>query len=277
MNLTFIFKIISIALLVPLILLGQETKKIVNKPNANSSLKEIYYVFKHDNTIRHGNYQQKVDKNTILKNGYYKNGLKDSLWTEYNWNGKIIVSIGHYKKGLKDSLWIEYSSNGKFIKSKGMFLEGKEIGVWEYFNNMGDLFQKYDFTNKELLFYKISDEDKELKYKAFKDSKFIEITLDRPPLYIGGLSLMYNSFHKNNLSYPNEAKQYGIEGTVYISFIISKTGKTFKHKIVKGIGYGCDEEALRVVKLVPERWLPGLLGDEELDLEIIIPVSFRIG
>ncbi len=80
--------------------------------------------------------------------------------------------------------------------------------------------------------------------KERKDHQFI-----KKPYYEGGMTAMKN-FIKENLSYPSAALQQKIEGTVYIRYTINYKGKVTDTKIVTGIGHGCDEEAIRLVKLL---------------------------
>lgn len=71
----------------------------------------------------------------------------------------------------------------------------------------------------------------------------------KKPYYEGGMSAM-KVFIKQNLSYPEKAKAQKVEGTVYIRYTINYKGKVIDTKIISGIGYGCDEEAIRLVKLL---------------------------
>ncbi len=82
-------------------------------------------------------------------------------------------------------------------------------------------------------------------------------------------------FIYQNISYPEEAKESGIEGMVLISFVVDKQGNTFGHKISKGIGGGCDKEALRVAKQMPN-WIPGKHKGEAVDVEITMPIRFKL-
>ncbi|MDR2906516.1 MAG: energy transducer TonB, partial [Bacteroidales bacterium] len=59
-----------------------------------------------------------------------------------------------------------------------------------------------------------------------------------------------------NMIYPSAARDSGIQGTIYVNFIIEKDGSISDVKVVNGIGGGCDEEAIRVVKMMP-KWKPG--------------------
>ena len=80
-------------------------------------------------------------------------------------------------------------------------------------------------------------------------------------------------FLNKNLKYPKLAREKDIEGTVYIEFIIEKDGSLSKIKVKRGIGGGCDEESLRVIKLMP-KWKPGKQDGEEVRTQFVLPIKF---
>ncbi|QCK17017.1 energy transducer TonB [Mangrovivirga cuniculi] len=80
---------------------------------------------------------------------------------------------------------------------------------------------------------------------------------------------------RNNLKYPSKARRMGIEGRVYVQFIVDKTGKLTNIKVVKPIGGGLDEEALRVIKNAP-KWNPGKQRGREVRQRMTIPVFFKL-
>ena len=80
--------------------------------------------------------------------------------------------------------------------------------------------------------------------KERKDHQFI-----KKPYYEGGINAM-KTFIKENLTYPSAALLKKTEGTVYIRYTINYKGKVVDTKIIAGIGHGCDEEAIRLVKLL---------------------------
>jgi protein TonB len=84
-------------------------------------------------------------------------------------------------------------------------------------------------------------------------------------------------FMSVNIKYPEKAKKKGNVGTSYISFIISKSGKVTDIKTYKGIpGCGpCDEEAKRVVRMMPE-WVPGKQDGKAIDVQYVLPVKFSL-
>ncbi|MCX2742887.1 energy transducer TonB [Mangrovivirga sp. M17] len=90
----------------------------------------------------------------------------------------------------------------------------------------------------------------------------------------GGMDAWYD-FLKKNLNYPSQARRMGIEGRVYVQFIVSKTGQLSDIKVVKGIGGGCDEEAVRVLKESP-RWKPGKQRGRPVIQKMTFPIMFKL-
>ena len=78
----------------------------------------------------------------------------------------------------------------------------------------------------------------------------------------------------NTLSYPEEARLEGIEGIVYISFVVSKEGKVMRPKILRDIGGGCGVEAIRVVQSMPN-WIAGELKENKVNVELQLPIQFQ--
>jgi TonB family protein len=94
------------------------------------------------------------------------------------------------------------------------------------------------------------------------------------PEYVGGNDAM-NRFIAGNIKYPQQAKEKGVQGTVYISFVIDETGAVGNAKVLRGIGSGCDEEALRVVKMMP-KWKPGKQSGKNVKVQFNLPVKFAL-
>jgi TonB family protein len=77
------------------------------------------------------------------------------------------------------------------------------------------------------------------------------------------------------IKYPEEAKKAGIEGKVYVQFIVDKNGKINQVQALKGIGGGCDEEAVMVVANGPDLE-PGLVEGKAVNTRLILPVTFKL-
>ncbi len=91
-----------------------------------------------------------------------------------------------------------------------------------------------------------------------EDAKEVFLVVEQMPEFPGGDAARVK-FLSENIQYPLQAVESGIQGTVYVSFIVDIDGRLDSIKILRGIGGGCDEEALRVVKNMP-KWKPGLQG-----------------
>lgn len=88
----------------------------------------------------------------------------------------------------------------------------------------------------------------------------------------------YKAFYKyiaEHLKYPAQARRTGIEGRVFIQFVVEKDGSLTDIKVIKGIGAGCDEEAVRVLKNAPQ-WNPGKQRGNPVRIRRSIPVLFRL-
>jgi len=82
-------------------------------------------------------------------------------------------------------------------------------------------------------------------------------------------------FLSANIKYPYEAKSSYVEGKVIVGFVVTSKGEIQDVQIFKGIGYGLDEEAMRVVKLMPN-WIPGRLNGQPASVRIFVPIVFAL-
>ncbi|MEP1034138.1 energy transducer TonB [Ekhidna sp.] len=94
------------------------------------------------------------------------------------------------------------------------------------------------------------------------------------PTFEGGMQNFYKFLGKN-IHYPKQAQRMGIEGRVVVQFVVEKDGTLTDLKVLKGIGAGCDEEAIRVMKKVP-KFLPGKQGDIRVRVQMVVPINFTL-
>lgn len=78
-----------------------------------------------------------------------------------------------------------------------------------------------------------------------------------------------------NMKYPEQAKKMGVEGKVYVRFIVEKDGSLSNINVVIGIGSGCDEEAIRLMKS-SEKWNPGKIKRKPVRQQLVLPISFYL-
>jgi protein TonB len=91
----------------------------------------------------------------------------------------------------------------------------------------------------------------------------------------GGMAAFYEYVGKK-LKYPAQARRMGIEGKVFVEFVVDKDGTITSVKAIKGIGAGCDEEATRVIQNAP-KWNPGKQRGRPVKVRMILPITFKLG
>ena len=94
------------------------------------------------------------------------------------------------------------------------------------------------------------------------------------PTYPGGDEARID-FLVKNIKYPNEAKQKGIQGTVWVAFAIEADGHIDNVYVSQGIGGGCDDEAMRVIRMMP-KWIPGTQFGKPVRVIINMPIKFTL-
>ncbi|MPR31967.1 energy transducer TonB [Salmonirosea aquatica] len=100
------------------------------------------------------------------------------------------------------------------------------------------------------------------------------LSAEQQPEFIGG-SQAFAQFLQKNLRYPRAAAQAGIQGKVFVEFTVGTDGKIERAKAIKGIGFGCDEEALRVINLMPN-WMPGKQSGRPVRVRFTLPIVFQL-
>jgi periplasmic protein TonB len=90
---------------------------------------------------------------------------------------------------------------------------------------------------------------------------------------IGGIRA-FNEFVAKNVIYPVQARRMSIEGKVYVEFVVERDGSITNIRTLKGIGAGCDEEAVRVVSLAP-KWKPGKQRGRPVRQKMVLPINFK--
>jgi TonB family protein len=145
-------------------------------------------------------------------------------------------------------------------------------------------FYKCDIKTNKKVWYYLQEEDtlgeKIDIYKSFPDFKKIYanrkkiIAQETMPQYPGGDEARIKVL-TDNIKYPQQAKENGIQGTVWVSFFVTKTGKVRYVNLVEGIGGGCDEESVRVVKLMPD-WIPATYNGTPRGCFFNMPIRFTL-
>jgi TonB family protein len=116
---------------------------------------------------------------------------------------------------------------------------------------------------------------KDTLIKSKGESKEVIFTaVEQNPEFPGGMTAMYR-FLGNNIKYPNEAQRARVSGRVFLKFVVEKDGSISSVDVLKGIGFGCDAEAIRVVKSMP-KWIPGRQNGKPVRVYYNMPIVFKL-
>lgn len=99
--------------------------------------------------------------------------------------------------------------------------------------------------------------------------------VEEPASPKGGMPAFYK-YVFDKMKYPPQARRMGIEGKVFVEFVIGKDGSITDVRAVKGIGAGCDEEAVRVIQGAPP-WSPGKQRGKSVKQRMVLPITFKLG
>lgn len=98
--------------------------------------------------------------------------------------------------------------------------------------------------------------------------------IEAQPEFPGGYAKM-GKFLSETVVYPTRPKEMNIQGTVYVAFVVGRTGEITDIKIARGVSKELDEEAIRVIRLMPA-WNPGTQGGKPVNVQFILPIKFKL-
>jgi protein TonB len=107
-----------------------------------------------------------------------------------------------------------------------------------------------------------------------EEERQIFMVVESMPEFPGGEASLYK-FLAENIKYPQMAKESGIQGRVFVTFVVERDGSVTDVRVLRGIGGGCDEEAIRVVKNMP-KWSPGKQRGKPVRVQYNLPVKFTL-
>ena len=139
-----------------------------------------------------------------------------------------------------------------------------------------DIFNQDDLSAKPIEAVALEEAVAEVKEEVIEveEKKPIFTIVEEMPSFPGGDEPRVK-FLRDNIVYPQMAKENNIQGTVYVSFVVDSKGKVTDVRLLRGIGGGCDEEALRVVKLMPP-WNPGKQNGKSVRVQFNMPIRFTL-
>lgn len=272
--------------------------RIVEEPDAGSELYKVneYYL---DGSDKSKGSSTKI--NPPLYQGqyvsYYKNGKKklvayynkgkmtDTAYTYYP-NGKLYTEIGYanevdgqsvkYIKSVKDSTgkelvvngdgeYLVYDPNFREIVESGRISKGLHEGVWK-----GSVGKKMTYTDTYANGKLISGQSKDSLGNTYTYTKaFIQ------PQFKGGIEKFY-TYLKKSITYPLECKQRGIQGKVFLRFLVNSDGSISGIRAMNAVHPELIKEAIRVISESP-LWEPGVQRGKPVNVLYNVPISFTLG
>jgi TonB family protein len=159
--------------------------------------------------------------------------------------------------------------------AKFTYIEGDQKEV-------ADLVEKYKDTKKPLAILAnpkkgttgILLQDVSNHAEALRDTKGVYSVVEEAASPIGGMEELMSHL-QTNLTYPAKAREANIQGKVFVQFVVQEDGSVTDVEILKGIGGGCDEEAVRVV--ASSKWNPGKQKGVAIKQRMSIPIQFSLG
>jgi protein TonB len=112
----------------------------------------------------------------------------------------------------------------------------------------------------------------EIEEEDHVDEETIFVVVESMPSFPGGDEARIKYLNEN-INYPSIAREAGIQGTVYVTFVVEKDGSITDVRILRGIGGGCDEEAVRVIQNMPN-WIPGKQRNVPVRVQFNMPIRF---
>ncbi len=180
-----------------------------------------------------------------------------------------IMDLGTVNDDFEDIMDIPPTTQPPPPPPKVQIPEFEEIPDEEEIEDELDIVIDVEVTEQTIVEDIVFDEQPE-------DEKVDEIftIVEDQPEFPGGIQAFYK-FVSDKIKYPSQAKRMGIEGRVFVQFVVDKDGTVTNVEAVKGIGAGCDEEAVRVMKSVP-RFKPGKQRGRPVRVRMVLPIMFKL-
>ena len=208
----------------------------------------------------------------VAENIKYPQAAKDK-----NIAGRVFVSFVIEKDGSVSNVKVVRGIGGgcdeeaaRVIKGMPKWEPGMQKGKPVRVNYMMPIFFKLDDGQPA----KPEKKKEASKPNMTPDKNGVYQICEQMPEFPGGEKALMDYVSKN-VVYPQEAQNKGISGRVFVSFIVEKDGSVSNVKVQRGIGGGCDEEAVRVISAMPN-WKPGKMKGEPVRVSYMMPITYKL-
>ena len=205
--------------------------------------------------------------------------VQDGPATFYHKNGKI-ERTGLYIQGSPSGVLKSYYINGN-PHSIRVFKEKEELiaQYWTFagqpmlVNGTGLITEQHEYS-PGVIYIEVKD-SVQLRIYGVEQNDTIYHHTQTPAEYRGGMEAFYRGIAKT-VKYPAAARRSGVEGRVYVKFIVNEQGVLTNATVIKGIGSGCDTEALMAC-LEQKNWQPARYKNKPVKMQMVLPITFRLG
>lgn len=195
-----------------------------------------------------------TERDTLLREGlfrYYRDG--------------VLVSEGIYRNDKPVGEWKDLYPDGKTRVVRNYNSKGNYHGMFTVYYPGGSLRRSDRYKNGKV---------KEGKCYTASGADTAWFAYEIYPQFPGG-DRKRLEYLVNTVEYPKVARESGIQGTVYVTFVVEKDGTIGQEKILRGVHPALDEETLRVIRSMP-RWSPGLLDGKPVKVQFNMPLKFTL-
>jgi TonB family protein len=194
----------------------------------------------------------------------------------YHENGRMQMT-GEFSAGEKTGIWREYYEDGT-PKDETLYFEG-EIFYLQHWDEQGKACLTNGtgmYTEKTSIGITFTEVYDSLlrAYANIVNNDTVFVVCEKMAEYRGGTEAFSQGI-RNIVRYPKQAIEDRVEGKVFVEFVIDKNGYVRDVHVLQGIGYGCDEEAARVLKQL-KNWIPARYKNKPVNQKIVLPISFRL-
>jgi TonB family protein len=188
--------------------------------------------------------------------GHFRDEQPEGLHKYYYEDGSP-YKVMFYREGKKPVYHHFWSRTGeeKLVKGKGLAVDNF-AGLPDHYNEIED----------------------SVVVAAFADDAEIHAAVytmaDQQPEYLGGYTQLVQDI-RATMKYPKSARKKGIEGTVYVSFVVDTLGNALPGRVIKGIDEECDAEAMRAVSTL-KKWEPGRHKGKPVFVRFVLPIKFSL-
>lgn len=206
----------------------------------NGVIQMTGFSFSDDSLFKVGDYCYFDEKGNLISQGKYTNNKRTGTWNQYYEDAKLYFTRDYNDDGKIDGKALYYYPDGKLKRSES------------YSNGIKLSGNCFTIAGADTTYYP-QKEDPEFKGGDQKRLKFLT----------------------DNLVYPEEASARGIEGVVYVSFVVNEKGRIENVKIRKGVHVLLNSAAVDVIMMMP-KWKPGRFEGKPARVQLNMPVSFKL-